>query len=168
MFAPSLFAINGALCVAAIWFAALVRHGRREAIILAVALCANFVFCNLAYTEYAPKYAFQAIGLDVNSKDLWFCADALFGVSCLIAYDRWWGWALWLCSGLQLTAHMAYGASMFGGVTYTDILADVLLAQIAIFFVMGGRGAQSLVLDTLAWFSRPRRQVEAAHCEVEE
>jgi len=157
MLLPHIFTFNALLCAAAFGFAALVRSGKREALILATLLCVNFVFCGLAYTDYAPKYAFEAIGIEVTSKQLWFCADALFGMACVMAYNRWWGWALWFSSGVQIGIHLAYQAQLFSGEQYSDMLQDVLLAQLAVFFLIGAEGAGNLICDALARLGGVRR-----------
>lgn len=168
MFLSTLFLVNGSLCAAAVMFAALARSGKREAMTLAALLSANFLFCALCWTEYSPKYALSDMGFDVSNKDLWFCADALFGMACIIAYDRWWGWALWFSSGVQLGIHMAYEAGALGPTAYSDRLQDVLLAQLAVFFFIGGAGAQALFLDFVARFRGYGRQAETARIAASE
>lgn len=141
MFLPFLFLFNGALCAAALGFAAFVRNGRREAVILATLLSANFLFCNLAYTDFAPKLAFNAIGIEATSKDLWMLADTAFaGAAFMIAYNRMWGWALGAMGFVQLGIHGARLANLCDGETYSDALGYVLHAQLAVFFVTGGPG----------------------------
>jgi len=140
MFDPVLFALNGALCLAAFVFAGFVRPGdRAAAMTLAALLGFNFVFCALGYTQYAPKYGLAALGVSVTTKSLWMLADALLGCAAALAL-RWWGWALWSLALLQMFLHFGYLADWYSDLFYTDRLQDVLHAQIALFFVMGGPG----------------------------
>lgn len=163
MLEPALFAINGLLCVVAIACATRVKPGREQAVPLAVLLLANFIFCNLAYTDYAPKHALEALGIEATSKDLWMLADTLLaGAAVTIAYDRWWGWAFGLAGFVQLGIHAAYLANMYVGDFYTDRLSNVLHAQIAVFFLLGGRGVGSLLLSFIAELRSVRRVPQKA------
>lgn len=163
MFEPALFSFNGALCVAAIGFAAAVKRGRTEALVLAGLLLANFIFCNLAYTPYAPKLGLAAIGIKATSKELWMLADTLLAASCvLVAFKRWWGWALWAAGAVQILIHLLYSFELFSPDAYSDLLQAVLLAQLAVFFMIGGPGVVDLLHSTLAHFRSRRRTVAAS------
>lgn len=157
MFDPLLFFFNGTLCAAALGVAAFVNPGRKAAVTLAALLCANFMFCNLAYTTYAPKYLFLSWGLPVSSKDLWLIADTLYGASAvLVGFYRKWAWVLWLTSVTQVGLHAGYQLDLFNEYAYTDRLQNVLHAQIAVFFVIGGPGAVDYLRGRLVRFSRRR------------
>lgn len=169
MFDPPLFLTNGALCAAAFGFAAFVRVGRAEAVVLAGLLGCNFVFCALAYTPYAPKYALQAAGIPLTSKDLWMLADALYGAAAIIiGFWRRWAWALWGMAVVQVSIHAAYLAGLFGPDTYSDRLQNVLHAQLAVFFIIGGPGVVDYLLDTADRLSRYSRRAQAATRRTEQ
>lgn len=158
MFDLPLFLLNGALCAAATRAAAFVRRGKGEALLLAALLATNFVFCAAAYTPYAPKYAFQAIGLPLSSKDLWMLADAIYGTCAMIAFRRWWAWGLWALSSVQVALHIGYQWDAFDGGAYTDRLQTVLHAQLAVFYLIGGPGAVDFLRRNADRFRR--------HCMV--
>lgn len=169
MFEPALFSFNGALCVAAIGVAAAVKRGRVEALVLSGLLLANFLFCNLAYTPYAPKYGLAALGIAVTSKELWMLADTLLAASCaLVAFRRWWGWALWAAGAVQIITHLAYSFDLFSPDAYSDILQVVLLAQLAVFFMIGGPGVVDLLHSALAHFRSRRRSFAASRYSAPE
>lgn len=154
MFDSRLFAINLAFCLLSGVAATFIRAGRGEAIALSGLLAGNFVFCALAYTPYAPKYALQAAGLDVTSKDLWMLADALFGTACAFAFLRWWAWALWGLAALQVAVHITYQWVPFDPDLYSDRLQTLLHAQLAVFYLAGGPGALDYVRRIIARFGR--------------
>jgi len=158
MFDLPLFTANGAFCAAALVVAAFVHRGRGEALTLAALLFANFVFCALAYTPYAPKLAFAAVGITVTSKDLWLLADAVYGTCAVFAFRRWWGWGLWGLSSVQVALHIAYQWGLLDADAYTDRLQNVLHAQLAVFFLIGGPGAVDFLRCHAARFCR--------HCMV--
>lgn len=159
MFDLPLFSINGALCAAALGVAAFVRSGKREAVTLAGCLLANYLFCALAYTPWAPKLALEATGLDVTSKDLWMLADTAFGVAAILAgFWHWWGTALWACACFQILIHVIYQADLIDEYAYSDRLQNVLHAQLAVFFVIGGPRAWDRLLSCLDRFRVSRRQ----------
>lgn len=158
-----LFLINGAMCAAAVMVAAFSRHDRRELVAIGLLICANFMFCNLAYTPYAPKYALAAIGFDVSSKELWMLADTLVSAGALIlAWHRWWGWVIWVLAWVQIFAHALRMDKLVDEFLYTDVLQIVLLIQLAVLFVIGGPGLVEFLHRSIARFrSRSRRRAEA-------
>lgn len=166
MFDFLLFSLNGALCAAAFGFAAFVRHGRQDAMALAAALFVNFVACGLEYTQYAPRYALAACGWPVGAPDVWMMADTAFGVTALLVGSRhWWGTALWALSCVQVIVHLAYTAKWFDQYVYSDTLQVVLLAQLAVFFVIGGPRAADHLRSGLDRLRRPRRALAARACD---
>lgn len=138
---------NGGLCAAAIAFAAHVpkAKGRREALCLAVVLAANFIFCALGYTGFAPKLALRRIGVELSTKELWAIADAIFGCLTAFAFVYWWAWVLWAGALAHVLLHGFRIYFDLDEFAYTDSLQIVLLAQIAIFFLIGGRGVGNRV-----------------------
>lgn len=161
-----LFSLNGALCAAAFGFAAFVRQGRRDAMGLAAALLVNFVACGLEYTPYAPRYALAAYGWPASAPEVWLLADTLFGVmAILVGFWHWWGTALWALACMQVIVHLAFQAQLFDQYVYSDILQVVLLAQLAVFFVIGGPRAGDHLRDGLDRFRRSRRSLAAHACD---
>lgn len=165
MFDPALFLINGALCAVAWWAAAYVHPGRGEARTLAALLALNFLFCALAWTPYAPKLALAAVGIHLSSKDIWMLADAVYGsVAITIMFWRWWGWALWLLAFAQVGLHLARQSALITPDFYSDRLDNVLHAQLAVFFVIGGHGVVGSLLDIAGriWRDSPISQAARA------
>lgn len=154
MFDVPLFLANLALGVLAIAAARFVRPGRREATWLAALMLGNFVFCAMAYTPYAPKYALAALGVDVSSKDLWMIADATLGAAALLAFNRWWGWAVWAVASTQVAVHLVYKVSPFDPVAYSDRLGLLLHGQQAVFLLAGGPGGFDFLRCFIARFGR--------------
>lgn len=160
MFDMGLAVSNGALCLVAIFFAAHVKEGRVEAICLAALLFSNFVFCALGYTDHAPKYALHRLGLDISTKELWAIADAIFGSLTMIAFRFWWAWALWAGAITQVLLHAARISLGLDEFIYSDALQVVLLGQIAVFFLIGGRGVRDWInrlVDRIRVFRGTRR-----------
>lgn len=157
MFDIPLFLLNAALCLAALGCAAFVRPGRGEALVLAALLNANFYFCALGYTSYAPKHMLEALGVAITTKETWMVADALLGAAAVIAFRRWWAWALWATTLCQQIIHGGYMFGLFSDVFYTDRLQNVLHAQIALFFLIGGRGLADFLHRHIARFCGARR-----------
>lgn len=152
-----LFSFNGGLCVAALWVATFVRRGKWDAVGVAACLLANYLFCALAYTPYAPKYAFHAIGIPVTSKDLWLVADTLFGCAAmLVGFWHRWAVALWALACVQVGTHLAYQAQAIDEYVYSDALQIVLHAQLAVFFVIGGPRAWDYLRSSVSRYRRSR------------
>lgn len=151
MFDPALFLLNGALCAVAYWAAAYVHPGRDEARTLALLLAINFLFCALAWTPYAPKHLLAPLGIVISSKDTWMLADALFGSAAVaLMFWRWWGWALWSLAFVQVGLHVARQRNLIEPDLYSGGLDIVLHAQLAVFFVIGGRGLVGCLSDFAA------------------
>lgn len=166
MFLAPLFLANSVLCAAALGASALTRNGRREALIIASLVCANFIFCNMAYTSYAPKYALLALGIECTSKDLWMLADTAVAAAALwLAYDRWWGWSFGLAGLVQLAIHAGRLGLFYDGALYSEMLGIVLHAQLAVFFLLGGPGIVEFLHSSLARFRVPRRPSQASYLD---
>lgn len=127
--------LYGALCAGAIVSACFYEDGRRPSAIAGAAmLTVNWLQFVLSYTPYTPWQ-------DFAPQDGWAMIDALCGVLILaIAFDRIWGWALWLCALIQIMVHGGYKIGLYDDVFYTDRLDNMLLVQLAIFYFIGGRG----------------------------
>ena len=143
---------HGALCLLAIVFAAHARDNRGGAIGLAVIMTLGWALYVAAWTPADPG---AAIG--VANKDLWAIMDALFGAAAIgLAWSVWWGWAFWLAALTATAAHLSYkfGASDFEA--YSTLLDNILRAQIALFILIGGRGAADRLLSLRAvrWLGR--------------
>lgn len=131
------------LCGAAIWFAA---HSpidqRRDAVTVAGALLANWLFC--AWTYVAPA------SVQELAPDLWAVADMAVGaLAVMLAWRHWWGWAIYGLVMAQECFHAARG--VVGVDAYLTALDRLLLAMIACFIVLGGRGVAQRVS---AWLHR--------------
>lgn len=150
MFSEPQFLFNAALCFGAFVLSHRVHPGRNEARLLAALLCVNFVFCAMCWTPYSPKYWLNAIGANVSNKELWMLADALFGAACMIvAYRRWWGWALGGTAFFQVFVHLAREDKLIEAAAYSEILTIVLYAQLTLFYTIGGRGIGDFLFSSI-------------------
>lgn len=119
---------------------------RRRAVAVSVLLFANWVCFVLAWTDYKPKLVFAAVGMPLTNIDMWALLDAL-AASCIIAvaYDRWWGLALWGMLVAQLAGHSLYQGGLVAYAPYSAALDALFLAQVAVFLLLGGGGIVNLV-----------------------
>lgn len=140
--------VNGVACAATFGFAAHVVSGRREAMILSALLFANWAQYVLSWTPYNPTEILYRAGLPIEGNTLWMLIDAIIGSSSVvIAFRFWWGWALWLSSIAQLFLHAGYKDGLYDFQSYSSCLDWVLKAQIAVFFLIGGRGVRDRLAD---------------------
>lgn len=142
-----LVAVYGALCAGALVASAHAPVGqRRECTLMAIAVLANWELYVLSYTPYSLAVLFA--GAHPDDVFAWAIADVICGCAAiLLAFDRWWGWALWGLSVIQLAMHAGEKLHLFGDVFYTDRLDNLLLAQLAIFFLVGGGGVWNRITD---------------------
>lgn len=163
MLDTSLAIANAALCVGAIVCGVHFPAGRWRGVALAVLLLASFFFCALGYTEYKPRYAAEAIGLIVTTKETWLLADTVGGLAAILLAARyWWGWALWGCAVAQVITH---GARISFGIDenlYTDALQVALWLQLSVFYFVGGRGVLDTLHRCLVNLSSPGRALASA------
>lgn len=140
--------LNGGLCVGAIVFASHVPTERKAAVALACLMFLGWAFYVSAWTAASPAKALSAAGVPINSKDLWSIMDALFGLAAVgLAWMTWWGRALWMTALTSTALHLSY---RFGGAdfdAYSHALDKVLLAQIALFIFIGGRGVSDRIVS---------------------
>lgn len=139
---------HGFLCLCAIFFAAHVRENRSGAMALACLMTAGWVLYVSAWSPANPGAALKALGVPIVNKDLWAMSDALFGAAAIgLAWFTWWGWAFWMAALTATGAHLAYkfGADDFEA--YSTLLDNILRAQIALFFLIGGRGVADRLLS---------------------
>jgi hypothetical protein len=129
-----------ALCVGAVTFATHAPKGERlAASILAAGLLANWLFVAWTYATSSPQAAIRSWGLPIHATDLWAIADlALGALAVRVGWHRWWGWAVFSLSMGHLCMHPA--RSLIGDTLYTFWLDKILLAQVAVFILIGGRG----------------------------
>lgn len=149
MWTDPLLWLTGLGCVGTVICAAHSPHeGRWEAVSLACLLLINFILYQLAYTDWSPKWALEHWGVNTTSVQLWMLADAIGGCAAIaIAHRFWWGWALWAIAILQICFHAGMDLNLFPAAFYTDVLLNLaLLFQLAIFFVIGGRGLGDVLL----------------------
>lgn len=146
------FLLNGALCLGAALFASFAKGGRREAFWCASALGINFLFCALVFTPLSPAIVFGS-----TIKETWMAADTMLGAACvLMAYRYWWGYAMCALAIIQVGLHGAMIEHVIDGSTYSENLDIVLHAQVAVFFLIGGRGIGDLLRNSLVLRSLPR------------
>jgi hypothetical protein len=138
-------------CVLAFIFAMHFPVGqRREGCLCALALLANWVFCQWTYTQPAVDLA-AVYGL--KSYHLWPLADVLFGGAALvIGYQRVWGWVLFYSAMLHLSIHVGFSSPEVLAIkenaeTYLYCLDQVLKAQIFVFLYIGGRRVRDRIMD---------------------
>lgn len=132
------------LCAAACGFAACAPRGQRfGALTVAASLNANWWICAWSYSSSSPQAA-----LGITAIDLWCLLDLAVGVTALVAGVRhWWGWALWFIAIGQECFHM--GHFLLENQMYTFWLDKLLLAQVAVFFLIGGRSVSNWLLGVL-------------------
>ncbi len=158
MIQQPIFLLNGFLLAAAMFFAANAKQGSREASLAALGLACNFLFCALAFTDYSPKIALQGMGIAMSNKETWMLADTVLGASCmLLAWRYWWGFTLCFAAMAQVLIHGARISGTMPEAAYTQTLDAVLHAQMAVFFLIGGRGVGDLLHSTLARHRSIRR-----------
>ena len=148
------FLFNGAMCIGAALFASFAKEGRRESFQCAVALGINFLLCAMVLVSPIPL---------LSIKETWMIADTALGAFCVLAgYRYWWGYAMCALAMAQILLHAAMMEHAIDGQRYSGTLDVVLHAQMAVFFIIGGRGVSDLLRNSLAEFSSPRRSHEAA------
>ncbi len=77
-------------------------------------------------------------------------ADALFGSAALIvAFRRWWGWALGGTAFFQVFVHLAREDNILSPAAYSEILTIVLYAQLTLFYTIGGRGIGDFLFSSI-------------------
>jgi hypothetical protein len=134
--------LHGGLCLCAVFFAAHARDNRSGAIGLACVMTAGWALYVSAWTPANPGAA-----LGIANKDLWAISDALFGAAAIgLAWAVWWGWAFWMAALTATGAHLAYKFWGHDFEAYSTLLDNLLRAQIALFFMIGGRGVADRVL----------------------
>lgn len=127
------------LCVLAIVFAAHAPKGdRTNAALLALCLTFNWLFIQWTYAAMSPQAVIRAAGLPIGTVDLWAIADLALGwASVRIGWNRWWGWTMFALCIAHLCMHPA--RPLIGDEIYTFWLDKILLAQVAVFILIGGR-----------------------------
>jgi len=149
-------AIYLGLCVGAVAFASQAPKGDRlAASILASGLLANWLLVEWTYSTLSPQAAIRAWGLSVTATDLWAIADLALGVLAVrTGWHRWWGWAVFLLCMAQLCFHPA--RPLLGDALYTFWLDKILLAQVAVFILIGGRRVANRLSSSarLRWLGR--------------
>jgi hypothetical protein len=135
------------LCAAAFGLAAFAPRGQRlRAMLVAATLNLNWWLCAWTYSTYPPQTA-----LGLSATDLWCIFDMSLGVIAVASGVRhWWGWALWFIAIAQECFHV--GRFLFVDETYTFWLDKLLLAQVAVFFFIGGRGVYNWLLGIFSFY----------------
>lgn len=137
-------ALNALLVAAAMFCAWHAPEGQRRQLgcfsVLFTLGWASFV---ASWSDYGPAALLWRTRLAIRSEDIWCMTDALLGsVVIAIAWDRWWAWALWATFLTQVGMHTMYRPfHAWDYPAYPLALGYVFNAQIAVFFMVGGKGA---------------------------
>lgn len=101
---------------------------------------------------------------EIQYTDISVAEDAIGSMLVLVfARQHRWAWGIWACFMLMLCAHVANeGARLLlptaaDGSGYTRVLDAAFLAQLAILFMLGGRGVCIRCSDFVARMRRLRR-----------
>lgn len=137
------------LCLGAVVFAAHAPVGQRlAAFVLAAGIVLNWCFVEWTYSASSPQAWLRAQGIPTSAVDLWTVADLYVGVLALVTGRlRWWGWAVYMLCMTQIGAH-SY-RSQLSDENYTFWLDKMLLAQVAVFFLLGGKGVSDRMCSLL-------------------
>lgn len=138
------------LCAGAIVFACHASKDQRLAsVTLAIGLLTNWLLVEWTYAGAAsPQATLRGWGMPASAVDLWAIFDLSLGVLAIVTgRTRWWGWAIY---GLCLAQVMTHVLRVhFTDATYTFWLDKMLLAQVAVFVLLGGRGVSDRMFSLL-------------------
>lgn len=149
------------LCLAAVVFAVHAPVGQRlAAFALAAGIALNWCFVEWTYSASSPQAWLRAQGIPTSSVDLWTIADLCVGVLAIFTGRlRWWGWAVYMLCMTQVFAH-SFRAQM-SDENYTFWLDKMLLAQVAVFFLLGGKGVSDRLCSLLGLYRLERTSPQA-------
>ncbi len=127
------------LCLAAVAFAAHAPAGDRlRAVLLALGLVLNWLFVAWTYAPVSPQSLIRSAGLPIATVDLWAIADLALGAWAVrVGWRHWWGWTVFAFCICHLCMHPM--RPLLGDALYTFWLDKILLAQVAVFILIGGR-----------------------------
>lgn len=149
------------LCFGAAVFAAHAPLGQRlSAIGLSLVLLANWFFVEWTYTAHPPQAWLRAQGVPSSAVDLWTVADMVLAFAALFfARLRWWGWAIYILCMMQIGAH-SFRSNMTDE-NYTFWLDKMLLAQVAVFLLLGGKGVSDRLSNVFGFHRLERNSSQA-------
>jgi len=137
------------LCLAAVMFSIHAPVGQRlAAFVLAAGIALNWCFVEWTYSASSPQAWLRAQGIPTSAVDLWTIADLSVGVLAIFTGRlRWWGWVVYMLCMTQVFAHSFRG--QLSDENYTFWLDKMLLAQVAVFFLLGGKGVSDRMCSLL-------------------
>lgn len=150
------FLFNGALVVLAGLFATSCRGQaeRRQLLLCWVVIASTWVAYISAWAPASPHRILLSAGVSISSPDLWSISDTIGTLTILaIAYNRLWGFALWLFLGVQIIGHEVQRLYPADFAPYTAYLDLWFRAQLATFVIIGGPGVWDRINH---YFSRLR------------
>ncbi|GAA0730014.1 hypothetical protein [Sphingomonas japonica] len=141
--------LYGILSVLSVFAALGAPEGQRgRSFVSAGLLCAGWWLFIASWSDTPPASLFWAIGLPVEPVDIWAVTDALCAAIILaLAYQYWWGKALWALLVCQLALHVIHQHGGLGFAPYSAALDVLFLAQLAVLFLLGGGGVVAAVSD---------------------
>lgn len=146
---------NAIACAAAIWFAA---HHSMEARKSAIALTIGWLFYISAWLPdgYNPRdIIYIGTGEKIASPQLWAMMDCVVSLYiAYIAFPKWWSLVLWLSFTIQINFHILRLLEVFDFQTYSSILDNIFVLQIAVFLVLGWPNVRNLIVDIISHYRR--------------
>jgi len=95
-----------------------------------------------AWAPLSPHRVLLSLGLRVSSPDIWTVSDTIALIAILLlAYNRLWGFILWLCLGMQIIGHAVHRLHPGTFEAYAALLDYWFYVQLATFIVVGAPGA---------------------------
>lgn len=158
--------VNGLLLLGAVFFAAFAPKDQRgDAVAASLVLLFVWILYVASWTSWSPAAFLRSLtGMSVKSPDVWMYTDALAGGAVvLVAFQRWWGWALWASFVGMFVTHVAKSVGLLGFGPYSDILDGLFLAQVALLYLIGGRGVGDRLHRYLDRLRVVRGQAASAH-----
>lgn len=101
-----------------------------------------------AWADVSPAGVLLMAHIEVDHATLWSITDLVLSVFILgLAFDRWWGWALWSLLVAQIAMHVQYQSGGWDWAAYEKGLDATFLAQLAVLFWLGGKGVVDHLSD---------------------
>lgn len=149
------------LCLAAVVFAVHAPVGQRlAAFVLAAGIVLDWCFVEWTYSASSPQAWLRAQGIPTSAVDLWTIADLSVGVLAIFTGRlRWWGWSIYMLCMAQVFTHSF--RTQLSDENYTFWLDKMLLAQVAVFFLLGGKGVSDRLCSLLGLYRLERTSPQA-------
>jgi hypothetical protein len=155
----------GALCVAAMFVAAMSSHERRCLFTAALIILGDWLLFSMPWIYAPASLPFVAwnVGVHIHQIDAWALID-LCAMICLIGccWRVWWGPLLWLPLLVNLVMYAVAYANHLDYIHYQNVLDASLSVQLAAVFLVGGPGCA----DRLSRCWSLRRVVRCAPRDV--